>query len=62
MNNEITERCIIDAFQKLKIFTYDEFQKYLQYIPDSNYKFKCIQRVFDGALLRQVFEYYIYIG
>ena len=56
MNNEITEAYIIDALQKLKVFTYDEFQEYLQGITDSNYKSEYIQRIFDGALLRQVFE------
>ncbi len=62
MNNEITEAYIIDALQKLKVFTYDEFQEYLQGITDSNYKSEYIQRIFDGALLRQVFEYFIYVG
>jgi len=62
MNNKIIEEYIIDALQNLKVFTYSEFEQYLQDIPDSNYKSECIQRIFENTPLRQVFEYFIYVG
>lgn len=62
MNNKTAEAYIIDALQTLKVFTYGEFEQYLQDIPDSNYKSEYIQRIFENAPLRQVFEYFIYVG
>lgn len=62
MSNEETRSSVINILQHLGVFTYEEFQKCLQNIPDSNFKFEYIQSIFDSALLSQSFEYYIYVG
>ena len=56
------EEYIIDTLQKLKVFTFAEFMEAVNCVPESYYKTIYIQSIFERGILRQTFEYFVYIG
>lgn len=53
---------IIELIKSLGVFTYEQLEKALELLPNSKETTNEIQEVLDRLPIKQVFEYYRYIG